>query len=372
MTISLCMIVRDEETVLARCLRSIGDAVDEIIIVDTGSIDRTKEIAAQFTALLYDFPWNDDFSAARNFAFSKATGDYLMWLDADDVVSPEDAEKLHRLKATLDETPYDTIFCPYDIAFAENGKPSFYFSRERLVRNLPQAKWVGRVHEVIIPFGTIHHSNIHIQHRKTQHRPSDRNLRIYEKMRSEGILFSPREQFYYARELYEHQNYAQAAAVFQTFLQEPDAWHINQLDACRLCARCFLALEQPQAALDILLHALTLAPPSGELCCEIGNFFFQKASWQQAIFWYENALHAEKHPENGAFIEEECYGYLPCIRLCICYDRLGKWENARAYNDMAGLYRPMDAAVLQNRTYFEKRLTNAADAIFSEREENFV
>ena len=85
-TISLCMIVRDEEDVLGRCLESVRDLVDEIIIVDTGSKDRTKEIAAQFEARLFDFVWVDDFAAARNAAFAQASCDYCLWLDADDVL----------------------------------------------------------------------------------------------------------------------------------------------------------------------------------------------------------------------------------------------------------------------------------------------
>jgi Glycosyltransferases involved in cell wall biogenesis len=72
-TISLCMIVKNEEAVLRRCLDSVKETVDEIIIVDTGSVDKTKEIAAEYTPKVYDFVWIDDFSAARNEAFSKAT-----------------------------------------------------------------------------------------------------------------------------------------------------------------------------------------------------------------------------------------------------------------------------------------------------------
>ena len=98
-TISLCMIVRNEEKVLARCLESVRGCVDEIIIVDTGSSDGTKEIAARFTDKIYDFEWIDDFSAARNYSFEQATGDYLLWLDADDVLLPADAEALLRFKA---------------------------------------------------------------------------------------------------------------------------------------------------------------------------------------------------------------------------------------------------------------------------------
>lgn len=78
-TISLCMIVKNEEMVLSRCLESIKDSVDEIIIIDTGSTDKTKEIAKLYTDKVYDFKWTQDFSQARNYSFSKATKDYQMW-----------------------------------------------------------------------------------------------------------------------------------------------------------------------------------------------------------------------------------------------------------------------------------------------------
>ena len=95
-SISLCMIVRDEEAVLGRCLESVAPAVDEIIVVDTGSMDGTKAVAAAYTDRIFDFAWVDDFAAARNASFAKATGDYILWLDADDVLLPEDLDALPR------------------------------------------------------------------------------------------------------------------------------------------------------------------------------------------------------------------------------------------------------------------------------------
>ena len=74
-TLSLCMIIKDEELVLDRCLKSIYDAVDEIIIVDTGSTDNSKNICKNYTENIYDYIWNDDFSAARNFSFEKVFDD---------------------------------------------------------------------------------------------------------------------------------------------------------------------------------------------------------------------------------------------------------------------------------------------------------
>ena len=91
-TISLCMIVKDEENVIERCLKSVKGIFDEIIIVDTGSSDSTKKIVSKYTDKIYDYKWNNDFSEARNYSFSKATCDYIMWLDADDVLLEEDAK----------------------------------------------------------------------------------------------------------------------------------------------------------------------------------------------------------------------------------------------------------------------------------------
>lgn len=94
-TISVCMIVKNEEDVLERALKSVQDIADEIIIVDTGSTDSTKDIASSYTNKIYDFEWCDDFSKARNYSFSKATKDYCMWLDADDVILEERSKRVY-------------------------------------------------------------------------------------------------------------------------------------------------------------------------------------------------------------------------------------------------------------------------------------
>ena len=100
-SISLCMIVKNEEAVLDRCLGSVADLVEEIIIVDTGSTDRTKEIAAGYTDKIYDFQWIHDFSAARNYAFSLASCDYIYSADADEVLDAENRERFRTLKEQL-------------------------------------------------------------------------------------------------------------------------------------------------------------------------------------------------------------------------------------------------------------------------------
>lgn len=350
--VSLCMIVRDEENVLERCLESIANVVDEIIIVDTGSVDSTKEIASKFTDQIYEFQWIDDFAAARNFAFSKGTGEYLLWMDADDLFPPSEKRKFFDLKENLQQEPCDVVMMIYDAGFDENGKATFSYYRERLIRNCSLAKWMGCVHEVIPPFGEVQYEEIHFEHRKEQEGYSDRNLKIYEKMLEQGKKLEAREQFYYGRECYYHKRYEQAAEVFQTYLQEDRGWLENKLEAVRFLSYSLQALGKSEEAFDILLQGLRLAPPTGEHCCDIGGYFYGREEWENAIFWYENALHAEKRTEKGAFVQEECYGYIPCIQLCICYDRLGDHERAKMYNEMAGVLNPDSEAVQRNRAYF--------------------
>ncbi len=101
-SVSLTMIVIDEEANIFKCLSSVAGLFDEIVVVDTGSKDRTREIAREFGARVFDFVWVEDFAAARNAALARATGDYAFWLDADDVVDPPEREKLREL---LDELP---------------------------------------------------------------------------------------------------------------------------------------------------------------------------------------------------------------------------------------------------------------------------
>ena len=122
-TVSVCMIVKNEESVLGRALECLVFA-DEIVIADTGSEDNTKEVARRFTDKVYDFEWTDDFAAARNFIFSKGSSNYLMWLDADDVVTKENSEKLSKWKENAEA---DVLYCLYDAAFDENGTPTFSY-----------------------------------------------------------------------------------------------------------------------------------------------------------------------------------------------------------------------------------------------------
>ncbi|MDP4099370.1 glycosyltransferase [Paenibacillus sp. P96] len=150
-SISLCMIVKNEAEYLPKCLSSVMRIVDEIIIVDTGSTDDTVAIAKAFGAKVIQMPWQDSFSDARNRGFEEATGDWILWLDADEEMDVDEADKLKDL-LTRDAVREQRIeglqfvFCNH----LEGGGVE-YNRLHRMVRNRPEYRFEGRVHEQILP-----------------------------------------------------------------------------------------------------------------------------------------------------------------------------------------------------------------------------
>lgn len=349
-TISLCMIVRNEQQVLRRCLNSVREVPDEIILVDTGSEDGTRALGVELGARVYDFPWQDDFSAARNASFSHARMDYILWLDADDLLPESSRQQLLALKKELDPG-VDAVMLPYQVAFDAANRPTLSYYRERLLRRAAHPVWEGAIHEAITPSGRIEYRNIPVWHKKQGPGDPDRNLRIFEGLIEKGKTLSPREQYYYARELMFHDRYRQAADLLQAFLERKDGWLENQISACCDLAACLRALNEPQGGLRALLHALELDAPRAEVLCEIGAHFLEHGPITAAIFWYEAAARLQPDPRSCGFVNPDCYGFIPHIQLCVCYDRLGDYKQAQRHNELAGELKPEDPAYLHNRAY---------------------
>ncbi len=350
MKTSLCMIVRDEEDVLARCLESVAGIFDEIVVADTGSRDGTKNIALRFTPFVYDFLWVDDFSAARNFAFSKATGDYLMWLDADDVIEGENRDALKKLIKELDEIRPDVVMLPYNVAFGSDGRPVLSYWRERIVRAGAGFEFHGCVHEAIPPRGKIISKNIAVSHRKLRENPPGRNLRIFEKMLSDGEALDPRLKYYYARELVAAGRREEALTLFYECAGDPDAWVENRISAL-FEAHALLKeenrLEEAEAA---LFKTLSLGAPRADVCCAVGEVFLKRNDLDAAEFWY--SLAPARFGKGGGFVHADYGGYIPYLQLCVICDRRGDRGRARAYNALAAAIRPDSPAVRANEEYF--------------------
>ena len=354
-TISLCIIVKNEEDTIARCLDSVKGIPDEIVIVDTGSTDCTKEIVKEYTDKIFDFTWIDDFSAARNFAFSNATTDYILWLDADDVLAGSDREQFLKLKKNIDPL-IDVVNMPYLLAFDESGSVTFSLRRNRLVKRGKSFCWIGAVHEYLEVYGPVLNSDICVTHKGTESDDSDRNLKIYEKRKARGESFSPRDLFYYANELSDHQFNRQAIEAYQEFLQTGLGWVEDNLSACGKLADCFQRLGEKDKELEYTLKSFNYANPRAEFCCRLGFYFLSAEQYVQGVFWYKLATQLEKPIDNWGPMLEDCWTWLPHLQLCVCYDRLGKHELAYKHNEIARKYRPENTQVIYNKNYLESVL----------------
>ena len=192
--LSLCMIVRDNETTIGPALESIRPWVDEIIVVDTGSTDKTPEICLRYGAQLFEFPWCDDFSAARNESLKHARGEWIFWMDSDDTISVDCGSKLRQLAGG----PHDDavlgyimqVHCP---GFAEEGGHDVtVVDHVKLIRNRPDLRFDGRIHEQLLPAirqaqGEVAWTDIYVVHSGSDHAPAgwqrklERDLRILHK-----------------------------------------------------------------------------------------------------------------------------------------------------------------------------------------------
>ena len=181
-TISLCMIVKNEEKYLERCLNSVKDLVDETIIVDTGSTDKTKEIAKKFKAKLLDFKWSDDFSEARNESLKHATKEWILVLDADEIINKDDLKKIKEIVDSKENEGYQFLQKNYTNDASITGFVNEHHKEDnkayagwygsfivRLFRNNKDYRFEGTVHELIDPSiesknGKIALANVSLHH----------------------------------------------------------------------------------------------------------------------------------------------------------------------------------------------------------------
>ena len=352
MKISVCMIVLNEEEVIERVLTCAKKFADEIILVDTGSCDKTVEKARKFTDKIFNFKWNYDFSKARNFAFSKASCDYLFWLDADDFITDENVEKILKLKE--EKAPKDTYMFKYLCGFTPQNKPSLTFYRERLVKNCPLARFKGAVHEVIIPFGKIEYSHVEIEHRKQRFISNKRNLKIYGKM-GNFKSFSTRDIYYFGKEYYYNGYYFSAVKVLKEYLKREDCYSPDLKDSLITLYECskILNYKNPQKYLLLALEKVSL---DSVLLCKLGDYFYIEKQIEKAIDFYEFALNFS--PCNEGFVYQEYYHLYPLLQLTKLYYEIGKIDISRYYHYKCLSQNPLDERVIYNEKFFNNNENN--------------
>ena len=359
-TISLCMIVKNEEQTLARCLESVAGIPDEVIIVDTGSTDDTRAIAAGMGARVVKFPWIDDFAAARNFAFDQGTMEYLMWLDADDVLLPEDRAKLLALKAELDPS-IDSVSMLYHTAFDEAGNPITTARRHRIVRRSRGFRWFGVVHEDLRMMGEFRYydADIAVTHQKPlgDGTPSRRNLEIYERHLAAGRPMLGTDVFHYARELQMNHEFAKAIPIHEQFLASGEANVDLALFTLHNLATCYYMIGDLDKEWECTMRSLALDVPRPEFACRIAERFVQRNQFAAAIFWYQTALNYAGETAGEWAIQSHAYRtWLPHKQLGLCYFQIGDPQRSLLHNRAAQQYLPQDEGVAANIAMLEEML----------------
>lgn len=290
--ISLCMIVKNEEKVLARCLDSIVDLMDEIIIVDTGSTDQTKKIARQYTDQVYDFEWVQDFSAARNFAFSKATKEYIYTADADEVLDEENHRRFAELKQVL-LPEIEMVQMKYGNQLSHGTAYNFDEEyRPKLFRRLREWTWIEPVHEQVRLDPVIFDSDIVITH-KPHDNHAKRDFAVFQKYIREGKRLSKRLHHMYAMELYisgDEEDLAEAEPFFASAAVDPERSMDEVKEAACIVCRSARMRGDSHTLLKMSLKDL-LTEGSSEMCYELGEYFYARKDYDEAAMWYYNAAH---------------------------------------------------------------------------------
>jgi glycosyltransferase involved in cell wall biosynthesis len=290
MKLSAALIVRNEEYTLERCLQSIKNEVDEIIIVDTGSSDRTREIAGRYTDHVYDFEWRKDFAAARKFSFAQATGDWVFWVDADDVVL--NSAKIRN--SLLDAAPeINGFYWKYVVGQDRYGNSTCELWRERCVRNDGSFQWVGRVHEVLVSVKTcqmLRNNDVtvlHLPHVPGRLRDPHRNLEILkEEYELNRLKPEPRLLLYLGNEYAGLGELKLALEFLERYCQVAN-WDEEKY-LCELkIADIFRRLNKYQEAIDVALHALKTCPHWPNAYFSIGETYYFLKDWTKVIQWME-------------------------------------------------------------------------------------
>lgn len=360
MTVSIALIVRNEEQTLARCLGSLAGAVDEIVVVDTGSTDATVDVARSFTGRIFDFPWRQDFAAARQFAFEQTTGDWAGWVDADDVVIGAG-----HVRALAASAPGDVgaIYWRYAMDFDATGQPQCQFWRERLVRNDGSYRWQGRIHETLVsdrPWQTIRSADVWVEHRTPAGRVAarlQRNIALLEaELAGSGATPTPRVLFYLGREYASAGRHAEALATYRRYLASPEAaWDDERYLAQAAVAGLLRALNRLDEATDADLQAVKLRPRWPDAYFGLAQTAYFQARWPDVVHWCDVGRSVPA-PITDHILDLAASRHRWIIYYTNALYHLGRLAEALAWTERALAMCPDDPWHRQNRTFFTEAL----------------
>jgi len=323
---SLTMIVKNEQDNLPHVLDSVRGLFDEIVVVDTGSADRTRRIAREFGAKVFDFAWIDDFAAARNEALARAAGDYAFWLDADDVIDPPEREKLRALLERLeagDEAAY-VVRCKCDPGADGTGGETVV-DHIRLFPRRENVRWTYRVHEQILPALRrakipVRWTDITVRHtgyvdRELRARKLDRNAKIL----GQELKDHPNEPFILfnlGSIAIERKDWHEALGFLERSLARSAPSDSITRKLFALIARGHQMLGDSQAALGACAQGLKLDSEDAELWFRKAVVHRHRGESSEAEGCWRRILSLHR-PEQFSSVDQGIYGHLTRRNLAV-------------------------------------------------------
>lgn len=357
MTVSAALIVKNEERVLGRCLDSFRHAVDEIIVLDTGSTDGTIDVARSRGAKVFEWAWRDNFSAARQEAMDHAISEWVFWVDADDVVgNPE------RIRPLTEAQPADVGAILWQYVFGRDGEgnPTFTYWRERCVRNNGTYKWAGRVHEVLI--GPPHYRQVNSDAVVIDHLPDPlktdrpgRNLRILDaEYRENGGTLEPRMMFYYGRELIDAGQTERGIEILEEYLLT-QSWVDQKYLALIQIGGLHERSQQLDAAANAYYRAMRLHPRWPGAYFGLAAVAYFQQDWPLVVHWAEIGASLPL-PDTTLFIDRWSLTFSWIIYYTNGLYRTGRLEDAIVWTRRALSISPDDQWHRHNLASFEQEL----------------
>ncbi|MHA4308021.1 tetratricopeptide repeat-containing glycosyltransferase family 2 protein [Bacillus cereus] len=322
--LSACLIVKNEEDMLRRCLESLQGSVDEIIVVDTGSTDNTKKIAEEFTNKVYDFKWENDFAAARNFATSKASGEWIFAIDADECVEKDNIEEVIK-KIKLNGNKYN-IYIVEIISFLGRGGQSTTVNKmARIFKNDRTIQFKGPIHEQLVAVSgsqnvafstlTLYHYG-YLEHVIEKQDKKNRNLEIVKQDlksgKNKGFSY-----FNYGQELRRLRKTSEALNNFVKAYAHKESIEEEWVRTCLFfIIECLTELKRYEEALKIIKDTETLWPSAPDFTFAKGDIYFLQKRFDDAKEIYQDIL-ANSDSYNNIVYHHDRKSFLP-------YERLGR------------------------------------------------
>lgn len=343
-SISLCMIIKNEEKYLANCLRSVENIIDEIIVVDTGSTDNSIKICEEFNAKVLRYNWNNSFSEARNLSLKQAKGDWILWLDADEEMDKEDSKNLKDHIKKLNSEKLISIQLINFIGKEKNINYTFNMAHTRLIKNHLGFKFIYNIHETLnieevlgevkeikmIPVKVYHYG--YLDEEVENKKKSDRNLNLLLKELEKE--HSPWIEYHIASEYYRMGNYNDSFDYvnrsIKGFIAEGK---VPPSMLYKLKYSILITSGSINGAWPSINSAISLYPDYVDLHYFKGIILLYKEQYEEALAAFETCI--ELGEENLKHLTlKGVGGYLALYYKAACLEKIGDFKNAKTVYEL--------------------------------------